>query len=113
MIKLLAVIVGDLQQQVPYLERKECLRLHFDAPLRRLTGNRARQTLMLVAKEAGHLQGQLLLPHSTKTAGTIEHVQSPSEAIRHLKYIQGNDNIPVWPSQSRRDRKNLSMVFVG
>ena len=107
MIKLMAVIAGDLQQQGPCLERKECLRLLFDALLRRLAGNQARQTLLVVVKEAGHLQGQLLLSHSTKTAGTIEHAQSPSKAIRHLQYIQGNVNIPVRPSQSWCDRKEI------
>ena len=102
-MKLMAVIVGDLLLQGPCLERKECLRLLFDAPLHRLAGNRACQTLLLVTEE-GHLQGQLLLP---KTVGITEHVQSPSKAIRHLKYIQGNVNIPVRPSQSRCDRKKF------
>jgi hypothetical protein len=59
---------------------------------------------LLVTEEAGHLQSQLLLP---KTAGMTEHAQSPSKAIRHLKYIQGNVNIPVRPSQSWCDRKRF------
>jgi hypothetical protein len=49
----------------------------------------------------------ILLPRSTKTAGTTEHAQSPSKAIRHLKYVQGDVNIPVQPSQSWCDRKEV------
>jgi hypothetical protein len=103
MIKLKAVIVGDLQQQDPALRGKSAF---VSFSMHRYVVWQATRPL-LAAKEAGHLLGQLLLPHSTKTAGTTEHAQSPSKAIRHLKYIQGNVNIPVRPSQSWCDRKEI------
>ena len=85
----MVVIVGDLQQQGPCLERKKCLYLLPDAPLRCLPGNQAHQTLLLVAKEVGH-QGRRLLRDSTRTAGMTEYAQGPGKAIRHLKYVQSN-----------------------
>jgi hypothetical protein len=69
MIKLMAMIVGDLLQQGPCLERKECLCLLFDIPPRRLAGNQARQTLLLVMKEAGHFSRSNIAPTLHKDGG--------------------------------------------